>query len=165
MFLDGLDNLVFVSNDPIGIGGNIYTQGVKASFSQYVEAVSTPYLYTLNNPVNFVDPSGLAWFREHDHDYKAGRAKTIVPEGPYGRGRYIDDYVPAGHTFASLHDTFVGIATSEGVPDWLVNIPSMPFLYIGAVGKEALNSAASPFSIDFFEHKKDHDGGTNTNCP
>ena len=49
----------FISKDPIAIGGNIYTQGVNASFFQYVSAVTTPYLYTENNPVNWIDPSGL----------------------------------------------------------------------------------------------------------
>jgi RHS repeat-associated protein len=115
------------------------------------------YRYVQNNPVNLTDPTGLAWFKESDHDYKAGRPNTIIPEGPYGRGRYIDDYVPAGHTFASLHDSFVGMATSAGLPDWLVNKPSMLPLYIGAVVKELISYDAEKFGINFFKHKKEHD--------
>ena len=51
----------FISKDPIGIGGNIYNQGVNASFSQYVGAVATPYHYTGNNSINRIDPLGLMW--------------------------------------------------------------------------------------------------------
>lgn len=65
----------FIGTDPIGIRGNIYNQGVNASFSQYVEAVSTPYLYTGNDPVNYTDPFGLVRW---DGTSKQGAAVVIV---------------------------------------------------------------------------------------
>ena len=49
----------FISEDPIGIVGNLYTQGLNIVFYQYVEAILTPYLYTRNSPVNSGDPTGL----------------------------------------------------------------------------------------------------------
>lgn len=60
--------------------------------------------------------------------------------GPIGIGRIIDDYVPAGYTFAQMHDNLVGAGTAAGLPDWLVNIPTMSSVYGAAVAKEAHRS-------------------------
>lgn len=65
----------FISKDPIAIRGNIYNQGVNASYSQYVEAVTTPYLYTGNDPVNYTDPSGLV---KWNGTSKQGAAVVVV---------------------------------------------------------------------------------------
>ena len=44
--------------DPIGIWGNIYNRLNEISSFQYLEAVTSPYVYTGNGPVNRLDPYG-----------------------------------------------------------------------------------------------------------
>jgi hypothetical protein len=85
-----------------------------------------------NNPVNFVDPLGLYWFRQPGQTPGVvGRRDTPVPpRGPVSE--FIEKYVPAGYTFGEMHDAFVDAATSAGFPDWLVNIPSMIPVYEAA---------------------------------
>ena len=49
----------FVSKDQI-IRGGAYDGGEVVSFFQYVNAIAASYLYTDNNPTNWIDPGGLA---------------------------------------------------------------------------------------------------------
>jgi hypothetical protein len=124
------------------------------------------YGYVVNNAVNWIDPLGLAWFRPDNHPYMVGRRGTLVEPGPYGIGRFIDDYVPAGHTFASLHDRFVGAMIKTGYPDWLVNIPSMPIIYDYAILQESLNSLFGLFGSNLFDHDLEDDFSEGiTKCP
>jgi len=115
------------------------------------------YGYVRNVPLLNIDPSGLDWFRPDSHPYKAGREGTIVRPGPIGNGRYIDDYVPAGHTFASIHDSFVDEMTHYGFSDWLINIPSMFPAYMVAVSQEILNSISGVIEANEFNHDALHD--------
>jgi RHS repeat-associated protein len=87
------------------------------------------------------------WFRPASHDYSVGRPGSIVEPGR-GIGAFLDDYVPAGHVFGTSHDAFVGDMTARGFPDWLVNIPSMPFAYAA----ETLNQAARSLGGDHWSH-------------
>lgn len=69
---------------------------------------------------------GSGWLRPDDHPYVVGREGTIVQPGR-GVGRFIDDYSPAGHTFGTNHDGFVGWINPREyfVVDLVVNVPSM----------------------------------------
>ncbi len=114
----------FISEDPLGFGGGDVNL----------------YAYVLNNPVMFNDPLGLYWFRQDwQEPGVVGRRGTPVP--PHGAiSEFIEQHVPAGYTFGQLHDAYVGDATRGGEPDWKVNIPSMPLMYIAAQGIEVLRS-------------------------
>ena len=94
----------------------------------------------MNDPVNFTDPLGLYWFRQPwQTPGVVGRPGTPVPPG--GRvSEFIEKYVPAGYTFGEMHDNFVGVATSGGIPDWIANVPSMFSMYGMAVSKELLRT-------------------------
>lgn len=114
----------FISKDPIGFrGGDVNLYG-----------------YVQNNPINFMDPTGLFWFRQ---DWQTpgvvGRPGTPVPPGS-AVSELIERNVPAGYTFGEMHDGFVDAATSVGIPDALANIPSMiPMLGL-AIGTEVLRT-------------------------
>jgi RHS repeat-associated protein len=111
----------FLSEDPVGF---------KAGDVNF-------YRYVGNQPVVFVDPFGLYWFRQSwQQPGIVGRRGSIVEPGGLV-SEIIENYVPAGYTFGEMHDAFVGTATSEGLPDWLVNIPSV---YIDATVVELLRS-------------------------
>ncbi|MFZ4404215.1 MAG: hypothetical protein ACOYOK_08960 [Pseudobdellovibrionaceae bacterium] len=93
-----------------------------------------------NDPVNWIDPTGLYWFRQGwQEPGRVGRPNTIVPpQGPVSN--FIERFVPAGYTFGESHDSFVDWAKSKGVPDVLANIPSMIPLYVYSVGLETSRS-------------------------
>lgn len=94
--------------------------------------------------------TGHGWFRPEGHEYVVGRKNTFVPDGQ-GIGKFIDNFVPAGHTFGANHDAYVGMMTSLGVPDLLVNIPSMFSMYVLSFVQETINSvtASTLFGYDY----------------
>jgi RHS repeat-associated protein len=114
----------FISEDPIGFDGGD----------------ENLYAYVGNNPVMGVDAEGLFWFRQ---DWQTpgvvGRQGTPVEPGG-GVSVFIEQKVPAGYTFGTMHDAFVGAATSIGIPDAVINIPSMIPVYAVALGTEVLRA-------------------------
>jgi RHS repeat-associated protein len=84
------------------------------------------------------------WLRDPRHPYNLGRKGTPIPEG--GRlGRFLEDNVPAAHSAATGHDEFVGFLTDDvGLPDALVNIPTMPGVYLGEVANQIGRSLGHP---------------------
>jgi hypothetical protein len=97
---------------------------------------SNLYGYVSNNPVNLVDPWGLERFHSPDGTHPFGRPGTIVPPG--GRfGTFAENNVGSGYTFADNHDTGVHRLTDEcGLPDPLVNIPTMVPIYFYSIIKD-----------------------------
>ncbi len=110
------------------------------------------YGYVLDDPVNRIDSLGLDWFRPQDHPYKVGRPGTIVPEGKGEIGGYLDDYGPAWHTTGYYHDLLVETATLYGIPDTLINIPTIPIVYVFSVGVEIGNSIQRIFGYEGLQH-------------
>ena len=84
------------------------------------------------------------WLKPKEHLHTVGRkGHSLVWDGTEARGvgSFIDDFLPAGHVFGANHDRFVDYATSDlGLPDALVNFPSMLILYPAAIIQEALNT-------------------------
>lgn len=116
----------FISEDPIGFNGGDVNL----------------YAYALNNPTRFVDPLGLCWFRPPSEQYIVGRPGTLVRPGK-DIGRFLEDYVPAMHTMGKFHDALVDMGLELDWPDLLINIPTMPGVYIIAVEAELLNSLSN----------------------
>lgn len=113
----------FIAEDPIGFNGGDVNL----------------YAYVLNHPIRFVDPLGLCWFRSQSEQYIVGRPGTLVRPGK-DIGKFLEDYVPAMHTLGRFHDTLVDMGLELGLPDLLINIPTMPGVYIIAVEAELRRS-------------------------
>ena len=83
---------------------------------------------------------GLYWFRQPwQIAGTVGRPGTPVPPGGVV-SEIIERYVPAGYTFGEMHDDYVRQALNSGMPELLINIPSMPRMYVAAVGVELMRS-------------------------
>jgi hypothetical protein len=92
-----------------------------------------------------VDPFGLDWFKPINHPYSVGRDGTPIEDGKGTVGGWIDENIPAGHTAGVFHDDMVGFLTAQGIPDWVVNIPTMPVAYVFSVGYETGVSVSGAF--------------------
>lgn len=114
----------YTQKDPIGFGGG------DVNYFRYVQ----------NNPVNLIDPTGLDWFRPIADPYVVGRRGSRLVAPGKGIGKFIDDYIPAGHTFGTIHDEVVDTLHHGGLPDLMINIPTMPIMYMLAIIAELDNS-------------------------
>lgn len=115
----------WISKDPIGFAG----------------ADTNLYAYVGGNPVNYMDPTGLYWFRQDWQEAgTVGRSgsRIVPPKGTISQ--FIEKYIPAGYTFGKLHDDYLDVASEEGLSDWMMNIPSMPSMYAGAVFTEVFRT-------------------------
>jgi RHS repeat-associated protein len=88
--------------------------------------------------------TGPTWFKPDNHQFVVGRlGHPLVWDGRDGPGigSFMDEYLPAGHTFGANHDRFVDYAIDDiGAPDVLVNFPSMVIMYPAAIVQEAINT-------------------------
>jgi RHS repeat-associated protein len=91
--------------------------------------------YVQNNPINLIDPLGLERWHTPDGNHTVGRPGTIVPPGG-GVGTLIEARVGSGWEFGKKHDEFVGKATQCGIPDLIINIPSMIPVYLYSIAKD-----------------------------
>ena len=98
------------------------------------------YNYVESNPLTRVDPLGLRWLGGADNGIQVGRKGTCVSDEPGELGEWLEEHVPAMETMGFIHDGLVGGLTSIGLPDALVNIPTMPACYITAVAVETVKT-------------------------
>lgn len=79
-----------------------------------------------------MDPWGLKRWPDPGENHTVGRDGTLVPTGGTV-GIFIENQVGSGWEFGNNHDEFVGTTTGLGLPDWLMNIPSMPPIYLYSI--------------------------------
>ncbi len=119
----------FISEDPIRFAGGDVNL----------------FAYTANNPVNFVDPWGLAWQcgPKGCDNYALGRNGIPGFEPGKGAMRTLETYGPAFHDFAVYHDYSVHYLTGLGVPDIVANVPTMGPSYVAAVAANTYETVAT----------------------
>lgn len=70
-----------------------------------------------------------------DGNHTVGRPGTIVTPGG-SIGTFIENHVGSGWEFGNKHDAFVDKATRCGVPDPIINVPSMVPVYVYSIIKD-----------------------------
>jgi hypothetical protein len=75
-------------------------------------------------------------------DHTVGRPGTIVEPGG-AIGTYIEQNVGSGWEFGKNHDRFVDKATACGMPDPVVNIPTMLPVYLYSIAKDIYTMPAA----------------------
>ena len=83
----------------------------------------------------------MYWFQQlwQARDPLVGREGSPVEPGG-SISNFIERFVPAGRTFAEIHDPLVGALTRSGVPDSIANVPTMLPAYVAGVALEVLRS-------------------------
>ncbi len=81
------------------------------------------YGYVFNDPVNLADPSGLQWYSLGGPPVLGRQGSLVEPGGPFSL--FLEENVAHMKAFATAHDELVGTLTDLGVPDPIVNVPTM----------------------------------------
>ena len=134
------------------LGGGKFANGATSAAMAFLFNEVLHQASGKNNKLNTAKAEkGSGWFRPDGHEYAAGRKGTFVFPGPKkGIGSFIDDYFPGGHTFATNHDAVVDYGTKIlGLPDAVVNIPSMLPTYIYSFGQELINTPFTAVDVIF----------------
>jgi RHS repeat-associated protein len=146
MDYDEFGNVILDTNpgfQPFGFAGGIYDQHTKlvrfgardydAETGRWTAkdpirfrgGLSNLYGYVLNDPVNFTDPSGLQFYEVVTPNTSTlGREGTVInPKSSFSL--FLQRDVSHMYAFAVAHDQLVGTLTDLGIPDPIVNIPTM----------------------------------------